>query len=30
MYAGEFYKNFLSLRDKVEAGADLVRTITSC
>ena len=25
----KFYKNFISFRDKIEAGADLVRTITS-
>ena len=25
----EFYKSFIPLRDKIEAGADLVRTITS-
>ena len=24
-----FYKNFIPLRDKIEAGADLARTITS-
>ena len=29
LYAVEFYKNYIPLRDKVEAGADLVRTITS-
>ena len=30
MYAAlEFYKIFIPLRDKIEAGADLVRTITS-
>ena len=29
LYAVESYKNFIPLRDKVEAGADLVRTITS-
>ena len=28
LYAVEFYKNFILLRDKIEAGADLVRTIT--
>ena len=26
----EFCKNSISLRDKIEAGADLVRTIISC
>ena len=25
----KFYKSFIPLRDKIEAGADLVRTITS-
>ena len=30
LYAVEFYKNFIPLRDKIEAGTDLVRTITSC
>ena len=25
----EFYKNIIPLRDKIEAGADLVKTITS-
>ena len=29
LHAVEFYKNFIPLRDKIEAGADLVRTITS-
>ena len=29
LYAVEFYKSFIPLRDKIEAGADLVRTITS-
>ena len=29
LYAVEFYKNFILLRDKIKAGADLVRTITS-
>ena len=29
LYAVESYKNFIPLRDKIEAGADLVRTITS-
>ena len=28
LYAVEFYKNFLPLRDKIEAAADFVRTIT--
>ena len=27
--AVKFYKSFIPLRDKIEAGADLVRTITS-
>ena len=26
---GLFYLNFIALRDKIKAGADLVRTITS-
>ena len=29
LYVVGFYKNFILLRDKIEAGADLVRTITS-
>ena len=29
LYAVESYKNFIPLRDKLEVGADLVRTITS-
>ena len=28
IYAVEFYKNFLPLRDKIEAVADFVRTST--
>ena len=27
---GLFYLNFIALRDKIKAGADLMRTITSC
>ena len=29
LYAVESYKNCIPLRDKIEAGADLVRTVTS-